>query len=44
MTLDQAIRLIDQVGPGSQHRLAAYVAVSLLAGVRTEEGKSAPMV
>ena len=32
MTLDQAVQLLDQVGPGSQHRLAAYVVVSLLAG------------
>ena len=40
MTLDQAIQLLDQVGPGSQHRLAAYVVVSLLAGVRTEEARA----
>jgi len=40
MTLDQAVRLLDQVGPGSQHRLAAYVVVSLLAGVRTEEARA----
>ena len=40
MTLDQAVRLLDHVGPGSQHRLAAYVVVSLLAGVRTEEARA----
>ena len=40
MILDQAVRLLDQTGPGSQHRLAAYVVVSLLAGVRTEEARA----
>ena len=40
MTLDQAVQLLDRVGPGSQHRLAAYVVVSLLAGVRTEEARA----
>ena len=40
MTLDQAVRLLDHVGPDSQHRLAAYVVVSLLAGVRTEEARA----
>jgi len=40
MTLDQAVRLLDHVVPGSQHRLAAYVVVSLLAGVRTEEARA----
>ncbi len=40
MTLDQAVRLLDHVGPGSPHRLAAYVVVSLLAGVRTEEARA----
>ena len=40
MTLDQAIRLLDEAGPGSRHRLAAYVVVSLLAGVRTEEARA----
>ena len=40
MTLDQAVQLLDQVGPGSEHRLAAYVVVSLLAGVRTEEARA----
>lgn len=32
--------LLDHVGPGSEHRLAAYVVVSLLAGVRTEEARA----
>lgn len=40
MTLDQAIQLLDQAGPGREHRLAAYVVVSLLAGVRTEEARA----
>ena len=40
MTLDQAVHLLDTAGPGSQHRLAAYVVVSLLAGVRTEEARA----
>jgi len=40
MTLDQAVRLLDHVGPSSEHRLAAYVVVSLLAGVRTEEARA----
>ena len=40
MTLDQAVQLLDQVGPGSEHRLAAYVVVSLLAGARTEEARA----
>jgi len=40
MTLDQAVRLLEHVGPGSEHRLAAYVVVSLLAGVRTEEARA----
>jgi integrase len=40
MTLDQAVKLLDQVGPGSHHRLAAYVVVSLLAGIRTEEARA----
>jgi integrase len=40
MTLDQAVSVLDQVGPGSQHRLAAYVVVSLLAGIRTEEARA----
>jgi integrase len=40
MTLDQAVSILDQVGPGSAHRLAAYVVVSLLAGIRTEEARA----
>ncbi|HEV2452070.1 MAG TPA: site-specific integrase [Streptosporangiaceae bacterium] len=40
MTLDQAVQVLDQVGPGSGHRLAAYVVLSLLAGVRTEEARA----
>jgi integrase len=39
MSLDQAIKLLDEAGPASNHRLAAYVVVSLLAGVRTEEAR-----
>jgi len=40
MTRDQAIALLDEVGQGSQHRLAAYVVLSLLTGVRTEEARA----
>jgi integrase len=40
MTLDQAVQVLDQVAPGSEHRLAVYVVVSLLAGVRTEEARA----
>ena len=40
MTLEQAVSVLDQAGPGSQHRLAAYVVVSLLAGIRTEEARA----
>lgn len=40
MTLDQAVQVLDQVASGSEHRLAAYVVVSLLAGVRTEEARA----
>lgn len=40
MTRDQAIRLLDEVGPGSPHRLAACVALSLLTGVRTQEARA----
>jgi len=36
MTLGQAIALLETVDAGT-HRLAAYVVLSLLAGVRTEE-------
>jgi integrase len=34
------LTLLDEVGPGSTHRLAAYVVVSLLSGVRTEEART----
>ena len=44
MTLDQAVRLLDHVRPGSEHRLAAYVVVSLLARGPDGRGKSAPVV
>jgi integrase len=40
MTLDQAVSVLDQAGPDSPHRLAAYVVVSLLAGIRTEEARA----
>ena len=40
MTRDQAIRLLDEVGQGSTHRLAAYVVLSLVTGVRTEEARA----
>lgn len=40
MTVNQAVSVLDQTGPGSQHRLAAYVVVSLLAGIRTEEART----
>ena len=40
MTLDQAVSVLDQAGLDSQHRLAAYVVVSLLAGIRTEEARA----
>ena len=40
MTREQAIRLLDEVGEGSEHRLAAYVVLSLLTGVRTEEARA----
>jgi integrase len=40
MTLDQAVKLLDAAGPGSEHRLTAYVVVSLLAGIRTEEARA----
>jgi integrase len=40
MTLDQTVTLLDEVGPGSTHRLAAYVALSLLSDVRTEEARA----
>ncbi len=44
MTLDQAIQLLDHSRAGQQHRLAAYVVVSLLAGVRTEEARALTVV
>ena len=40
MTLDQAIQLLTAVQPGSEHRLAAYVVISLLTGIRTEEARA----
>lgn len=40
MTLDQAITLLGAVQPGSEHRLAAYVVISLLTGIRTEEARA----
>ena len=40
MTLDQAVRLLEVVEPSSGFRLFAYVVVSLLAGVRTEEARA----
>ncbi len=40
MTLEQAIKLLETVEPGSGFRLFAYVVVSLLAGVRTEEARA----
>jgi integrase len=39
MTLNQAVMLLDTVEAGS-HRLAAYVVLSLLSGVRTEEARA----
>ena len=39
MTLGQAVGLLETVESGS-HRLAAYVVLSLLAGVRTEEARA----
>jgi integrase len=40
MTLDQAVRLLAVVGPDSEFRLSAYVVLSLLTGVRTEEARA----
>ncbi|HEY5360959.1 MAG TPA: tyrosine-type recombinase/integrase [Streptosporangiaceae bacterium] len=40
MTLDQAVALLGVVGARSEHRLAAYVVLSLLTGVRTEEARA----
>ena len=39
MTLGQAVALLETVESGS-HRLAAYVVLSLLSGVRTEEARA----
>jgi integrase len=39
MTLGQAVALLETVGSGT-HRLAAYVVLSLLVGVRTEEARA----
>jgi len=39
MTLNQAVMLLDTVESGT-HRLAAYVVLSLLSGVRTEEARA----
>jgi integrase len=40
MTLDQAVKLLRVVGPDSEFRLSAYVVLSLLTGVRTEEARA----
>jgi integrase len=40
MTLEQAVALLGVVGIGSEFRLSAYVVVSLLTGVRTEEARA----
>jgi integrase len=40
MTLDQAVALLGVVGVRSEHRLAAYVVLSVLTGVRTEEARA----
>ena len=39
MTLNQAVMLPETVESGS-HRLAAYVVLSLLSGIRTEEAQA----
>ena len=39
MTLNQAVMLLETVESGT-HRLAAYVVLSLLSGVRTEEARA----
>jgi site-specific recombinase XerD len=41
MTLNQAVMLLETVESGT-HRLAAYVVLSLLSGVRTEEAGPSP--
>lgn len=40
MTLEQAIKLLETVEAATQFDLSAYVIVSLLAGVRTEEARA----
>ena len=40
MTLEQAVALLGVVGIGSEFRLSAYMVVSLLTGVRTEEARA----
>jgi hypothetical protein len=40
MTLDQAVALLGVVGVRSEFRLSAYVVLSLLTGVRTEEARA----
>ena len=40
MALDQAVRLLGALGSGADFRLAAYVILSLLTGVRTEEARA----
>ncbi|MGH4008621.1 MAG: site-specific integrase [Pseudonocardiaceae bacterium] len=40
MTLDQAIRLLETLEAETDLRLAAYVVLSLLAGIRTEEARA----
>jgi integrase len=40
MTLEQATKLLNVVEPDSSFRLFAYVVLSLLAGVRTEEARA----
>lgn len=40
MTLEQAVSLLGVVGPRSEFRLAPYVVLSLLTGVRTEEARA----
>jgi integrase len=40
MTLEEAIKLVRTLGTGAGFRLFAYVILSLLAGVRTEEARA----
>ena len=44
MTLDQAVRLLDHVGTGSEHRLAALRGRVPAGRGPDRRGKSAPMV